>query len=124
MGWDGATKPCNTTGTATDDGSLTEAQFNWDVARDLVPRLEGLGATVGIVGANIEDAAPVVPAIGDTEVTCTGGIPGVICPVDGAQVTAVPAIVGSEASGNGANVVSGAGWVSAENGLGPLSGED
>jgi hypothetical protein len=32
--------------------------------------------------------------------------------------------VGSEASGTGANVVSGApGWVAAENGLGPLSGE-
>ena len=33
----GTTKPCNTTGTETDDGSLTEAQFNWDVAQDLVP---------------------------------------------------------------------------------------
>jgi hypothetical protein len=86
--------------------------------------VEGLGATVGIVGANIDDAAPVVPAIGDTEVTCTVGVPGVICPTGVAQVTTVPGIVGSEASGNGASVVSGAAWVSAENGLGPLSGED
>jgi hypothetical protein len=86
--------------------------------------VEGLGATVGIVGANIDDAAPVVPAIGDTEVTCTVGVPGVICPTGVAQVTAVPGIVGSEASGSGANVVSGAAWVNAENGLGPLSGED
>jgi len=86
--------------------------------------VEGLGATVGIVGANIDDAAPVVPAIGDTEVTCTVGVPGVICPAGVAQVTAVPGIVGSEASGIAANVVSGAGWVDAENGLGPLSGED
>ena len=36
----------------------------------------------------------------------------------------VPGAVGSEASGTGANVVSGTpGWVVAENGLGPLSGE-
>jgi hypothetical protein len=41
------------------------------------------------------------------------------------QVTTVPGVVGSEAIGAGANVVSGApGWVAAENGLGPLSGED
>ena len=47
-----------------------------------------------------------------------------ICPVGVEQVTTVPEIVGSEASGTGANVVSGApGWVEAENGLGPLSGE-
>jgi hypothetical protein len=40
------------------------------------------------------------------------------------QVTTVPGIVGSEASGTGASVVSGApGWDVAENGLGPLSGE-
>ena len=41
-----------------------------------------------------------------------------------AQVTTVPGVVGSEASGTGASVVSGApGWVAAENGLRPLSGE-
>jgi N-acetylmuramoyl-L-alanine amidase len=45
-GANGTEKPCNTTGTETDDGSLTEAQFNWDVAQDIVPRLEHLGATV------------------------------------------------------------------------------
>jgi hypothetical protein len=37
---------------------------------------------------------------------------------------AVPGAAGSEAGGTAANVVSGApGWVAAENGLGPLSGE-
>ena len=47
-----------------------------------------------------------------------------ICPVGVAQVTTVPGIVGSDANGTGASVVSGApGWVVAENGLGPLSGE-
>jgi hypothetical protein len=54
----------------------------------------------------------------------TAGVPGVICPVGVEQVTTVPGVVGSDASGTGASVVSGApGWVVAENGLGPLSGE-
>jgi len=78
----------------------------------------------GLAGTAIVVSAPVVPANGDTEVTCAAGVPGVICPTGVAQVTAVPGIVGSEASGSGANVVSGAGWVNAENGLGPLSGAD
>jgi hypothetical protein len=60
----------------------------------------------------------------DIDVTGTARVPGVICPDGVAQVTAVPGVVGSEASGTGASVVSGApGWVVAENGLGPLSGE-
>ena len=58
------------------------------------------------------------------EATGTAGVPGAICPVGVEQVTTVPGIVGSEASGTGANVVSGApGSVVAENGLGPLSGD-
>jgi hypothetical protein len=65
-----------------------------------------------------------MPTIADMETTGTGGVPGAICPVRGEQVTTVPGVVGSEASGTGASVVSGApGWVVAENGLGPLSGE-
>jgi hypothetical protein len=76
----------------------------------------GDGTTAGVI--------PVVAAIDDREVTGTAGVPGVICPVGVEQVTTVPGIVGSEASGTGANVVSGAPcWVVAENGLGPLSGE-
>jgi hypothetical protein len=47
-----------------------------------------------------------------------------VCPVGVAQVTTVPGVVGSEANGTGASVVSGVpGSVAAENGLGPLSGE-
>jgi hypothetical protein len=58
------------------------------------------------------------------DVTGTAGVPGVISPVGVEQVTTVPGVVGSDASGTGASVVSGApGWVVAENGLGPLSGE-
>ena len=79
-----------------------------------------------VVGAadNTGDVVPLAPAIDDRELTGTAGVPGVICPVGVEQVTTVPGIVGSEASGTGASVVSGApGWVVAENGLGPLSGE-
>src|SRR6478735_1946753 len=41
----GFTKPCNTTGTAT-NGGYAEATFVWQVARLLKTRLGGLGATV------------------------------------------------------------------------------
>ncbi|MBM7519662.1 N-acetylmuramoyl-L-alanine amidase family protein [Nocardioides nitrophenolicus] len=41
----GQTKPCNTTGTAT-DGGFPEATFTWRVARRLAKRLRALGATV------------------------------------------------------------------------------
>jgi hypothetical protein len=52
------------------------------------------------------------------------GIPDWSCPDGGAQVTTVPGVVGSEASGTGASVVSAApGWVTDENGLGPSSGD-
>jgi hypothetical protein len=75
------------------------------------------GADIGSV-ADIDGAADVV-------ITDTAGVPGVICPDGVPQVTTVPGVEGSVASGSGASVVSGApGWVSAENGLGPLSGED
>ena len=59
------------------------------------------------------------------EVTGTASVPCAICPVGVAQVTTVPGVVGLEASGTGASVVSGApSWVAAENGLGPLSGDE
>jgi hypothetical protein len=52
------------------------------------------------------------------------GLPDAICPEGPEPFTTVPGIVGSEASGAGARVVSGAlPMVVAENGLGPLSGE-
>jgi len=41
----GFTKPCNTTGTATDAG-YPEATFNWQVSQLLATRLERLGADV------------------------------------------------------------------------------
>ena len=59
-GASGRMKPCNTTGTATDDGSLTEAQFNWDVAQDLRPRLKALGATVILTRHSNDGVGPCV----------------------------------------------------------------
>jgi hypothetical protein len=58
-------------------------------------------------GADVDGIEPVVPPIADMEVAGTAGIPGEISPIGVEQVTTVPGIVGSEASGTGANVVSG-----------------
>ena len=83
---------------------------------------EELGGMADVVGAAETDG--VVAPIADMDVAGTAGVACPICPVGVEQVTTVPGVVGSEASGTGANVVSGApGWVAAENGLGPLSGE-
>ena len=62
--------------------------------------------------------------VADIDVTGTAGVPGAIWPIGVAQVTTVPGVVGSDANGTGASVVPGVpGWVTAENGPGPLSGE-
>jgi hypothetical protein len=87
-----------------------------------------IAGTVGIVGAaevaDVKGVVTVPPPTADIETTGTVGVPGAIWPVGVAQVTTVPGVVGSEASGTGASVVSGEfGWVVAENGLGPLSGD-
>jgi len=56
--------------------------------------------------------------------TNAAGLPDAIGPEGAEQFTTVPGIEGSEASGTGASVVSGAPPMGvAENGLGPLSGE-
>jgi hypothetical protein len=80
---------------------------------------------VDVVGAAETDGVvPVVPPVTDMGVTVTVGVPGAICPVGVEQVTTVPGVVGSEASGTGASVVPGVpDWVAAENGPGPLSGD-
>jgi hypothetical protein len=85
-----------------------------------------VAGTADVVGAaDIDGIDPVLPPIAEMDVAGTAGVPGVICPVGVEQVTTVPGAVGSEARGTGASVVSGTpGWVVAENGLGPLSGED
>jgi hypothetical protein len=96
-----------------------------DSARYGVAGLPGVEEVAGATDAGAAYIDGIVPAAVDgREVTGTAGVPGVICPVGVEQVTTVPGVVGSEANGSGASVVSGApGWVVAENGLGPLSGE-
>ena len=84
--------------------------------------LAGAASNVGV--AETAGSDPVVPTMADMDVTETAGVPGAICPIGAAQVTTVPGVVGSDANGTGANVVPGVpGSVTAENGLGPLSGD-
>jgi hypothetical protein len=79
--------------------------------------------TAGIIGG-ADVGVPAAAPTADKEVTDTAGVPGVICPDGVEQVTTVPGVVGSEASGTGANVVTGVpACVVAENGPGPLSGD-
>jgi hypothetical protein len=96
-----------------------------DSVRYGIAALPGVEEVAGTTDAGAADIDGIVPATVDgSEVTGTAGVPGVSCPVGIEQVTTVPGVVGSDASGSGASVVSGApGWVVAENGLGPLSGE-
>jgi hypothetical protein len=90
----------------------------------VLPGVEEVAGTTDVGAADIDGIVPVAPAVDNMDVTGTAGVPGVICPVGVEQVTTVPGVVGSAASGTGASVVSGVpGWVVAENGLGPLSGE-
>jgi hypothetical protein len=85
---------------------------------------EAAGTADIVVTAETDGIVPVAPPVADMDVTGTAAVPGAICPVGVEQVTTVPGVVGSEASGTGASVVSGApAWVVAENGLGPLSGD-
>jgi hypothetical protein len=86
--------------------------------------VEEPGGGAEVVGTTETDGVVPAAPTADMEATGTADVPGAICPVGVEQVTTVPGVVGSEASGTGANVVSGApGWVAAENGLGPLSGD-
>jgi hypothetical protein len=90
----------------------------------VLPGVKEVAGPTDAGAADIDGIVPVTPTVDDMDVTGTAGVPGVICPVGVEQVTTVPGVVGSEAGGSGASVVSGApDWVVAENGLGPLSGE-
>jgi hypothetical protein len=76
------------------------------------------------VGKLPNTAGGIIALCDAVAIAATAGVPGVICPIGVAQVTTVPGVAGSDASGTGASVVSGVpGCVVAENGLGPLSGE-
>jgi hypothetical protein len=70
----------------------------------VLPGVEEVAGTTDVGAADIDGIIPA--AVDGMDVTGTAGVPGVICPVGVEQVTAVPGVVGSEASGTGANVVS------------------
>jgi hypothetical protein len=107
--------------TLVDDVSGCWENVNGAIALP-VAGVDEVAGTVGVIGG--DGVIPAVPAIDDGEGAGTAGAPGVICPDGVEQITTVPGIAGSEARGSGANVVSGVpGWVVAENGLGPLSGD-
>jgi hypothetical protein len=110
--------------TLVDDVSGCWENVNGTIALP-VAGVEEVAGTVGVVGdAGKDGVMPAVLANDDGGGAGTAGAPGVICPGGVEQITSVPGIVGSEARGSGANVVSGVpGWVVAENGLGPLSGD-
>jgi N-acetylmuramoyl-L-alanine amidase len=55
----GQTKPCNTTGTETNDG-YPEHQFTWNVANDLRPILEARGITVVMTRSSDDGVGPCV----------------------------------------------------------------
>jgi hypothetical protein len=88
-----------------------------------------IGGSAAVAGAAETDGVvPMVVLVSDVEgvagITVAVGVPGVICPVGVEQLTTVPGVVGSEASGTGASVVPGVpGCTVAENGLGPERGE-
>ena len=89
-----------------------------------VVSVEEPGRGAEVVGTTEADGVVPAEPTADMEATGTGGVPAAICPVGVEQATTVPGVVGSDVSGTGANVVSGAPCsVIAENGPGPLSGE-
>jgi N-acetylmuramoyl-L-alanine amidase len=57
---DGSTKACNTTGTQTNDGRLTEAEFDFDVGVDLQKDLTRRGARVVMTRTSNDGVGPCV----------------------------------------------------------------
>lgn len=88
----------------------------------------GAGCAASVVGPPMVPSAGVDAIVAAVGVTATGAVAGKAVVADAGsveQLTLVPGVVGSRASGSGASVVSSApGWVAAENGLGPFSGDD
>lgn len=56
----GFKKACDTTGTATDDGELTETAFTWDMAKRLRRLLKQAGATVVLTRHNDRGVGPCI----------------------------------------------------------------
>lgn len=99
----GFTKPCNSTGTATEAG-YPEATFTWQVAQELVRRLERLGAEVVLTRStnSLDDWGPCVDergraaARGDLLVSIHGD-GNLSASARGFHVIASPDVAGSQA---------------------------
>jgi hypothetical protein len=89
----------------------------------MVPNgVAGIIVVGDIVG--VGDVIVVALPMAVVEATGVAGVPDTICGIGVAQVTNVPGVAGLEANGTGASVVPGVpGWVVAENGPGPVSGD-
>jgi hypothetical protein len=116
-------------------GAMVPVALQLPDVEGVIDGVTGKGAIAAVLAAGapmvpkaveLDGAVTVVPPIADVELAVTrDGADVVVCAVDGEQFTLVPAMVGSSASGTGARVVSGApGSVAAENGLGPVRGDD
>lgn len=114
-----------------DDDCIGTVEPAASVANDVAGVADSGSGAVELSAADVGDTGTkagtggITPLSADIEVMVTGAVPGAICPVGVEQVTTVPGVVGSDANGTGASVVTAVpGWVIAENGLGPLSGDD
>jgi hypothetical protein len=105
-------------------GAVTSPRIVAKLGGAIVVAPPAAGVDVAAAGAVVTAGAAIVPIA----VTVTGAVAGVTvvaCAGNGEQLTLVPGVVGSSASGTGARVVSGTPeTVAAENGLGPLRGDD
>src|SRR3954468_22351962 len=121
------------------DGPLAIIGVDSGSAVALIAGLPGVEVhppeTAGLPSGAIDEVVPVAlpspaVAVGDggaaVEPAASGAGSVVVIWIGGAeQLILVPGVVGSSASGTGASVVSGTpGWVVAENGPGPLSGDE
>jgi hypothetical protein len=106
-----------------DSGAMVPVMLT-PIGGRMVPNgLAGAIVVDSVIAAEVDGIVPVAP-VADIEVTGTAELQDTICGMGVAHVTYVPGVAGLEASGTGASVVSGVpGWVVAENGPGPVSGD-
>jgi hypothetical protein len=94
------------------------------IGKGAIAAVLAAGAPIVPNTVEVDRVVAVVPPVMDIVLAITG-FDVMVCDGDREQLTLVPAMVGSSASGTGARVVSGApGCVAAEKGPGPVRGDD
>jgi hypothetical protein len=94
------------------------------IGKGAIAAVLAAGAPIVPNTVEVDRVVAVVPPVMDIVLAITG-VDVMVCAGDREQLTLVPAMVGSSASGTGARVVSGApGCVAAEKGPGPVRGDD